>query len=578
MNAKQIWQAALGELQVKVPGPSFQTWLKNTSIVALEGSEGKRVAVIAVPSNFAKEWLENKFHKPITETLHNVLGYRVEVRFEVRTPPRGEQVRALHALDGLADTQEEMRMVAGEARGGIRLVGSAGQGGQAQAQQTGTPRQIHADRDPVKQQVGLPPAGTGTASRITSLVRNNSAAQPLPSNRGGASGSPVPVPQGKRGGGVAGWQFDMGLEEASMLNPRYIFERFIVGKMHGYRRAFVHVGAGPALLLIHGIGDSSDTWRELIPELARDHTGDRARPARPRPLRQAARRLLGRRATPTAMRDLLERARHRARHGGRALARRRRRDAVRLSVSRALRAARAGRAAAASRARCNPLLRLASRAERRSGAAAAAACRGARSARAARSGCCERWTPTSVATPTTCCACSTRCPTPPSRRAFVRTLRAVVDWRGQVDHHARSLLPDARHADAAGVGRARRRDPVRARARSRTRRCPAAGSRSSRTPGHFPHHSDPARFIAVLRDFLASTAPGLVQPERVARAAAPRPHRGPPRHDGACGPRKRWPRAAQRDVGVGGDHRKAGRREGPNDIGPLTLPVCPPSC
>lgn len=42
--------------------------------------------------------------------------------------------------------------------------------------------------------------------------------------------------------------------------------------IHGYRRAYVHVGQGPALLLIHGIGDSSDTWRKLIPLLARDHT------------------------------------------------------------------------------------------------------------------------------------------------------------------------------------------------------------------------------------------------------------------------------------------------------------------
>jgi pimeloyl-ACP methyl ester carboxylesterase len=42
--------------------------------------------------------------------------------------------------------------------------------------------------------------------------------------------------------------------------------------IHGYKRAFIHVGKGPALLLIHGIGDSSDTWRELIPQLARDFT------------------------------------------------------------------------------------------------------------------------------------------------------------------------------------------------------------------------------------------------------------------------------------------------------------------
>jgi pimeloyl-ACP methyl ester carboxylesterase len=42
--------------------------------------------------------------------------------------------------------------------------------------------------------------------------------------------------------------------------------------IHGYRRAFVRAGSGPALLLIHGIGDSSETWRAIIPELAKTHT------------------------------------------------------------------------------------------------------------------------------------------------------------------------------------------------------------------------------------------------------------------------------------------------------------------
>jgi pimeloyl-ACP methyl ester carboxylesterase len=42
--------------------------------------------------------------------------------------------------------------------------------------------------------------------------------------------------------------------------------------IHGYRRAFVLAGEGPAVLLIHGIGDSSVTWRSVIPELARTHT------------------------------------------------------------------------------------------------------------------------------------------------------------------------------------------------------------------------------------------------------------------------------------------------------------------
>ncbi|MFI6034526.1 alpha/beta fold hydrolase [Streptomyces sp. NPDC051315] len=42
--------------------------------------------------------------------------------------------------------------------------------------------------------------------------------------------------------------------------------------VHGYRRAFRMAGNGPVLVLIHGIGDSSATWAELIPDLARTHT------------------------------------------------------------------------------------------------------------------------------------------------------------------------------------------------------------------------------------------------------------------------------------------------------------------
>ncbi|MFH9613098.1 alpha/beta fold hydrolase [Streptomyces pratensis] len=42
--------------------------------------------------------------------------------------------------------------------------------------------------------------------------------------------------------------------------------------IHGYRRAYRIAGEGPAILLIHGIGDSSATWAEVIPELARRNT------------------------------------------------------------------------------------------------------------------------------------------------------------------------------------------------------------------------------------------------------------------------------------------------------------------
>ncbi|MGK2881145.1 MAG: alpha/beta fold hydrolase [Mycobacterium sp.] len=42
--------------------------------------------------------------------------------------------------------------------------------------------------------------------------------------------------------------------------------------IHGYRRAFRVAGSGPALLLIHGIGDNSTTWHSVHNALARRFT------------------------------------------------------------------------------------------------------------------------------------------------------------------------------------------------------------------------------------------------------------------------------------------------------------------
>jgi pimeloyl-ACP methyl ester carboxylesterase len=42
--------------------------------------------------------------------------------------------------------------------------------------------------------------------------------------------------------------------------------------VHGYRRAYRMAGAGPAVLLIHGIGDSARTWLHVFAELAKHYT------------------------------------------------------------------------------------------------------------------------------------------------------------------------------------------------------------------------------------------------------------------------------------------------------------------
>jgi len=42
--------------------------------------------------------------------------------------------------------------------------------------------------------------------------------------------------------------------------------------LHGHDVGYRMAGEGPAILLIHGMAGSSRTWREVMPELAKDHT------------------------------------------------------------------------------------------------------------------------------------------------------------------------------------------------------------------------------------------------------------------------------------------------------------------
>jgi pimeloyl-ACP methyl ester carboxylesterase len=42
--------------------------------------------------------------------------------------------------------------------------------------------------------------------------------------------------------------------------------------VHGYRRAYVRAGSGPPLLLLHGIGNSAQTWAPVVDRMAASHT------------------------------------------------------------------------------------------------------------------------------------------------------------------------------------------------------------------------------------------------------------------------------------------------------------------
>ncbi len=83
MDAKQVWRAALGELQVALSPANYETWLRQTALIDVEDNRFR----IAVPNGFAKDWLEQRYRPLISQTLARVVGYSVVVEFVVRAEP-----------------------------------------------------------------------------------------------------------------------------------------------------------------------------------------------------------------------------------------------------------------------------------------------------------------------------------------------------------------------------------------------------------------------------------------------------------------------------------------------------------
>lgn len=79
MNAKQIWQTTIERLRSKVQPAVFTTWFQGTS--ALSFQDG--VFIVRVPTTFAKAHLEGRFIDLIRSMLVEITGGPVEVQFVV---------------------------------------------------------------------------------------------------------------------------------------------------------------------------------------------------------------------------------------------------------------------------------------------------------------------------------------------------------------------------------------------------------------------------------------------------------------------------------------------------------------
>lgn len=81
MDNKELWQSVLGELELQISKPNFQTWFKNSELV----EKGDDYVVIGLESAFAKEWVETKYDKLILKIIRNFEPEIKEIRYQIQS-------------------------------------------------------------------------------------------------------------------------------------------------------------------------------------------------------------------------------------------------------------------------------------------------------------------------------------------------------------------------------------------------------------------------------------------------------------------------------------------------------------
>ncbi|GBF11455.1 chromosomal replication initiator protein DnaA [Tepidibacillus sp. HK-1] len=94
-----LWQKALSIIETKLSKPSFETWLKSTQISSLVNND----LTIIAPNEFARDWLESRYSGLIQDTLFEVIGEKLNIKFVI--PPSASDIH----LDQVSPTPKEVK-------------------------------------------------------------------------------------------------------------------------------------------------------------------------------------------------------------------------------------------------------------------------------------------------------------------------------------------------------------------------------------------------------------------------------------------------------------------------------------
>jgi len=87
MDNIELWQSVLAQMQFHISRANFATWFQNTEIASRENEK----ITISVPNAFSKEWLGNKYNKPILKILREIDESIKDLDFVIQ-PKQGKNI------------------------------------------------------------------------------------------------------------------------------------------------------------------------------------------------------------------------------------------------------------------------------------------------------------------------------------------------------------------------------------------------------------------------------------------------------------------------------------------------------
>ena len=230
-ETRQIWQTTLRDLQAKMSRTDYDSWIKNLSLLELR----QGTALMSAPSSFAKRRLESDYAGIIQQALTRVVGEHLEIQFSVDQPMQPQLFddiasvplslpKARPALNGPIKQSNP-----GNNRPGYLQNGNGRGNGQSGKD---IPANLAAGLyTPFVQPSGSESNGEGydpKLSQAESVAENQPEHLSRPNNSDNSEFKP------------GGYGYDPASRNGSGLNPRYIFDKYVVGSSNRVATAAAH--------------------------------------------------------------------------------------------------------------------------------------------------------------------------------------------------------------------------------------------------------------------------------------------------------------------------------------------------